>query len=199
MPWQKQRSAPPVAPTSFSPPTYTAQTTTFPGPPQAGRSPGFATRTRPGAQGRPSRRNKSGRLGCLPAVIVLVAVLFLGNGGIGAVKRLINRSSVPAGVTNTVTGYYDELAAGAKGAAQGKICSTHLRSWVAGQTKSGSDTRRGVQFSTITGKRKSGSGYDVDVTITTRNPATRALASPTAVLHVIKEGGQYRLCGGTSP
>ncbi|MCW2526053.1 MAG: hypothetical protein JWM76_913 [Pseudonocardiales bacterium] len=154
------------------------------------RDRGAARRSDPG---QPGARRRPNRFKFLPPLIILAVLIFLGNGGVSFVKKQIDRLEVPSGVSSAVNSYYDDLERNDVAGAQGDVCSSLQAAWVAGQTATTSDSKRGIVDHRITTKKKAGSHYTVVVSVTT------AADSSTSTLRVVKDTTGYAVCGGTNP
>ena len=152
------------------------------------------------AQGRNSRAGGSSRTrrrsakGWIPGVVVLLIVVGV---KVGPHLGSLFHHGPPAAVDQAVNRYYDSVQSRDVPGAGAQVCSSLRPSWTTGQARDTSDTKRHILGHAITATRSDGSArYTVGVSLDLSSLGT---GSHSAALTVVKDSGQYRVCGGTTP
>lgn len=166
--------------------------------PATGTQPAWSPPPRPSARAgsnrstyvRPSSTpgvdRKKSKLGCLPIILVVLVIA-----GINVGQAIYHRVSVPAGVHTAVHDYYLNMELKTPQGGRDDICLRDRPAWDAALKIPGSDINANIDDETIGKAKKSGSHWTVPVTVNLAGGA----AEPKS-LTVIKEAGDYRICGG---
>ncbi|MGI8881695.1 MAG: hypothetical protein ACR2KJ_14565 [Jatrophihabitans sp.] len=134
----------------------------------------------------PGVARKKSKLGCLPLILVVLVI-----GGINVGQAIYHRVSVPTGVHSAVHDYYLHMESNIQQDARNDICLRDRPAWDAALKIPSSDINADIDDETVGKAKKAGSHWTVPVTLQLSNGKSEPKS-----LSVIKEAGDYRICGG---
>ncbi len=141
------------------------------------------------AANTPGTGRKKSKLGCLPIILIALVVV-----GINVGQAVYHRFAVPSGVGAAVRDYYLNMELNRPQDARDDICLSYRPVWDTAQRDPRSDINADIGSETVSKGRKSGSGWKVPVTVRLKTGRTESKS-----LKVIKEFGDYEICGGLVP